>query len=84
MINLTSSTTSQAPNLGASYDSLLQEETDKSVTDKTTPRQTMHSSYKSVEKSQATNPSQTLVTSSARHGNRSRDMVVAQRVNCYQ
>jgi len=75
MINLTSSTTSQVPNLGASYDSLLQEETDKSVTDETTPEQTIHSSY-----TQATNPSKTLVASSARHGNRPRDMMVAQRV----
>ena len=76
LIHLTSSTTSHAPNLGAVYDSLLQEEMDKPVTAKTTPDETIHSKCKSLEKSQETNPSKTLATSSARHGSRPRDMMV--------
>jgi len=76
LIHLKSSTTSHTPNLGAVYDSLLQEEMDKPVTAKTTPDQIIHSRCKSLEKSQETNPSKTLDTSSARHGSRPGDMMV--------
>ncbi|XP_065897108.1 uncharacterized protein [Dysidea avara] len=70
VIYLTHTTTNHAPKLGAVYDSLLQEETDKPVAVETKSDQ----GHKSLEKSQATNPNNTIPP--AHHSSRPRDMMV--------
>ncbi|XP_065897128.1 probable ubiquitin carboxyl-terminal hydrolase MINDY-4 isoform X2 [Dysidea avara] len=76
LIHLTSTTTSHVPSLGAVYDSLLQEDTDKPVATESISDQTIHDSYQPLEKSPATNSSKALATTSARHISRSRDVMV--------